>query len=89
MDRRDNFELKLLQFAHERSIPILGVCRGMQILNKFYGGTLEKIEGHVNRSHKISSDIGNSEVNSYHNFAVCSSDLSKKFKVWAKSTTAS
>lgn len=83
--RRDNFELNLLQIALKKKIPILGVCRGMQILNKFYGGTLEKIEGHVNRPHQISSVIGNRKVNSFHNFAVRNSDLSKKFNIWAKS----
>lgn len=39
---RDNFEIALAQGALEREIPLLGVCRGMQILNLACGGTLDQ-----------------------------------------------
>ncbi|QNL52382.1 gamma-glutamyl-gamma-aminobutyrate hydrolase family protein [Olivibacter sp. SDN3] len=39
-EQRDDFELKLLTQAHEKQLPILGVCRGLQLINIFYGGTL-------------------------------------------------
>lgn len=38
--RRDAFELGLLDAARARGRPILGVCRGMQVLNVGFGGTL-------------------------------------------------
>ncbi|WP_242480588.1 gamma-glutamyl-gamma-aminobutyrate hydrolase family protein [Rhodovibrio sodomensis] len=38
--QRDRLELDQLERAHARSLPILGVCRGAQILNVFRGGTL-------------------------------------------------
>ncbi|SIT56114.1 conserved hypothetical protein [Mesorhizobium prunaredense] len=37
---RDNFEIELTRLALERSMPILGICRGMQLLNVVAGGTL-------------------------------------------------
>jgi putative glutamine amidotransferase len=39
---RDNFEIALARRALERGIPLLGVCRGMQILNVACGGTLDQ-----------------------------------------------
>src|SRR5699024_8937996 len=37
---RDAFELALAQLAHERKVPTLGICRGMQVMNTALGGTL-------------------------------------------------
>lgn len=37
---RDQYELRLIQMALNRDIPIFGVCRGLQLLNVFFGGSL-------------------------------------------------
>ncbi len=39
-DRRDAEELLLLDAAFERKMPILCICRGIQMLNCYLGGTL-------------------------------------------------
>ncbi|MGA8219026.1 MAG: gamma-glutamyl-gamma-aminobutyrate hydrolase family protein [Solirubrobacterales bacterium] len=39
---RDRFEIALARRALERGIPLLGICRGMQILNVACGGSLEQ-----------------------------------------------
>ena len=38
--QRDTLERKLFEFAMEHKIPLIGVCRGMQMMNVASGGTL-------------------------------------------------
>ncbi|MEU1043269.1 gamma-glutamyl-gamma-aminobutyrate hydrolase family protein [Streptomyces sp. NPDC005551] len=45
---RDAWELALIQAALASGTPLLGICRGMQLLNVALGGTLvQHLEGHV------------------------------------------
>ncbi len=44
---RDELESEAWSAARERGLPILGVCRGMQAINVFAGGSLEQhVDGH-------------------------------------------
>jgi putative glutamine amidotransferase len=38
--RRDEFELSLFKRAYEKNIPILGICKGIQLINVALGGNL-------------------------------------------------
>jgi putative glutamine amidotransferase len=37
---RDEFEMKLMEYTEQHHIPVLGICRGLQVFNVFKGGTL-------------------------------------------------
>lgn len=71
---RDAFELALLSYAEKKAIPVFGICRGMQVINHYFGGGLVKVEGHIAQNHKLISLKESiplpSMVNSYHSWAV-------------------
>ena len=83
---RNVVELNLIKNSIKKKIPILGICRGAQLLNIFFGGKLTKINNHMNTRHQIffkDKKILNREkltVNSYHNYGIIKNNLSKIFK---------
>jgi putative glutamine amidotransferase len=38
--RRDEFEWKVCEYLFKNQLPVLGICRGLQLVNVFLGGTL-------------------------------------------------
>lgn len=40
IDRRDSLEYKLIRRLYEKDKPVLGICRGLQIMNVALGGSL-------------------------------------------------
>lgn len=67
--QRDDTEYALLSYAQERRLPVLGICRGMQMMAHWGGAMLKPVEGHVRTRHCISGEIAG-EVNSYHGFSL-------------------
>ena len=39
-DLRDTYDFMLAGIAHKMNLPMLGICRGVQLLNVYFGGTL-------------------------------------------------
>jgi putative glutamine amidotransferase len=39
-ERRDEFEWKVLDSTEQLGVPVLGICRGLQVANVYFGGTL-------------------------------------------------
>ncbi len=59
-EQRDYYEFMLLRAAMDRSIPVLGICRGCQVINVALGGTiyqdLPSMYGRPLEEHKILTD---------------------------------
>jgi putative glutamine amidotransferase len=52
-EERDEFEIALFKLAQETNKPVLGICRGFQLINCVMGGTLKQDLGdEQNRLHK-------------------------------------
>jgi len=65
---RDATENALLDAAEARGLPVLAVCRGMQLIQHRHGIALSRVEGHVTRRQTIAIRGESAEVNSYHCF---------------------
>ena len=66
---RDQTEFSLLEYAKSAGTPVLGICRGMQLMASWFGTKLRPAEGHVGCRHFVSGEISR-EVNSFHSFVI-------------------
>ena len=94
---RDRFEIRALHIAIKLGLPVLGVCRGAQVMNVALGGTLyEDMSGHRQTlprhlpSHTVtvSGALGGiypqtAKVNSFHHQAI--NNVSPKLEICAVS----
>lgn len=66
---RDETETELLNWAERGRLPVIGICRGMQLMAARAGTPCGRVEGHVAKRHYVNGEIGR-EVNSYHKKAI-------------------
>lgn len=91
---RDSIEISVLDYGIKKKLPIFGVCRGMQMMNNYFGGSVitTSDQKHVNSSHDV--NIVNSskhkilesksiKVNSFHNNIINSNILGKDLEPFA------
>ena len=80
---RDKVETAILKYAKSHLLPVLGVCRGFQLINLFFGGQLERVSGHAATRHKIlvsfdqDKQFKKTDVNSFHNWGIPNNKLSE------------
>ncbi len=88
---RDETEFALLKYALEVSLPVFGVCRGMQLVNAYFGGTTMPSSDATHRAtrHQLEffsglfAESGTREVNSYHDLLVMKQTLAAEVEVAA------
>ena len=90
---RDNTEDKIIKFGIQNKIPIFGVCRGIQVLNEHFEGSIEKNQNdsHVGNMHLLKLneeytkilDAASITVNSFHHNIIREKDVSKEFESFA------
>ena len=93
-DDRDKTENFLLKYAIDKNIPVIGICRGMQLINNYFGGKqiIDKNNQHIGKDHEIKiinhniSKIFNSkiiEVNSFHKNMINADNLGDNLNIFA------
>lgn len=90
---RDWTEAKLLDAALRRELPVFGVCRGLQLINRYFGGSVarELPEPHAGRTHgiRLLEGVGHLptgatiEVNSFHDQGVVERGAAPPLAVFA------
>jgi|SaaInlStandDraft_5_1057022.scaffolds.fasta_scaffold131223_1 putative glutamine amidotransferase len=88
VQQRDLTENSLLSWAEKSRKPVLGICRGMQMMGLFTGCELIEVDGHVRTRHQLLLSDENvklfpESVNSYHNQVL--QECPNTFNILAKS----
>ena len=78
---RDQTETALVEECRQHKIPVVGVCRGLQMVNHILGGSQRRCHNHVATRHALQLAPGadeiwkHAEVNSYHDWGIAADDL--------------
>ena len=81
---RDELETALLALARRWRLPVIGVCRGMQVIQHAFGAPLQPVEGHVVADQTIEIEGAPAQVNSFHRWGALRGP--DGFDVWARAT---
>jgi len=88
---RDEAETALLEYAISSGKPVLGICRGFQMIQQYLGGAVTACDAdsHVSRTHEVHfapwlrslfPDLENAWVNSYHRKGIRKETLASPMK---------
>jgi gamma-glutamyl-gamma-aminobutyrate hydrolase PuuD len=81
---RDIFEWSLIREADERGIPVIGICRGAQLMCAYVGGKLVQDVDNHNKSHSIATvDDKSFFVTSCHHQMMYPFDVEHEMLAWS------
>ena len=80
---RDQTELRLLDWAEVRGVPVLGICRGMQLIAHRAGTGLIPVAAHVATTHAVTG-ARTGVVNSFHRLAPAACPEGYRVMAWAE-----
>jgi len=86
---RDRLERRVVAWCEAKDVPLIGVCRGMQLLAHLQGIPLRRADGHVARRHRVIVDGGPNdgdgvhEVNTFHSYVIRADDLPASLRAFA------
>lgn len=98
--KRDETERVAIRFAIKNKLPIIGFCRGLQMINNYFGGDLTNdlknttAVGHVATNHAVDIidqsfqrlfNVDKLNVNSFHNCGIIEHQLARSLKPFAVS----
>ena len=83
---RDKTEETLYLWSLKNNFPILGICRGMQLIGTLNGSKLKRVTNHLKIKHKIINNSNGDIIikNSFHSFSL--SECPKDFEITFFST---
>ena len=89
--QRDESEISLISYALKRKIPVMGICRGMQMLHTYFNGRLVSclkaehvaVRHKVFFTHGILGSVEKQTVNSYHTNGIESDTLPSEMRPFA------
>lgn len=68
---RDAYESQILTHCLQHNLPLLGICRGAQMIAHYFGAKLESLNGHIGNHQVFDISSGERfETNSFHNYGV-------------------
>ncbi|EAK0952827.1 gamma-glutamyl-gamma-aminobutyrate hydrolase family protein [Campylobacter lari] len=67
--KRDEYEKNIIKHCMQNNIPLLGVCKGAQMIASYFNSTICPCKDHVG-NHEVYLKDQIINVNSYHNFAI-------------------
>ncbi|TLD80524.1 gamma-glutamyl-gamma-aminobutyrate hydrolase family protein [Helicobacter sp. MIT 05-5293] len=67
---RDEYESKIITHCLRYSLPLLGICRGAQMIAHYFDSKLEPLDGHIEPHNVVDSKGQSLRVNSFHRYGI-------------------